>query len=75
MDGACGMYGRGERFIQGLRGNVREKRPRGRTRHRWEDNIKMALQKVGWGAWTQLLAQGRDKCLALVNAVMNYRVP
>jgi hypothetical protein len=29
-----------------------ENRPHGRNRHRWEDNIKMDLQEVGWGAWT-----------------------
>jgi hypothetical protein len=49
----------------------------GRSRRRWEDNIKMNLQKVGWGGgidWIDL-AQNRDRCRALVNAVMNFRVP
>jgi len=31
------------------------KRPLGRTRRRWEDNIKMDIQEVGWGTWTRLL--------------------
>jgi hypothetical protein len=31
------------------------RRPLGRPRHRWEDNIKMVLQEVGWGAWTGLI--------------------
>jgi len=32
-----------------------EKRPLGRPRHRWEDNIKMDLQEMGWVAWTELI--------------------
>jgi hypothetical protein len=49
-----------------------EKRPRGRPRRRWEDNIKMDLQEVGCGGidWTEL-AQDRKRWRALVNAVMN----
>jgi len=52
------------------------KRPLGRPRRRWEDNIKMDLQEVGCGGmdWIQL-AQERDRWCALVNAVMNLRVP
>ena len=52
------------------------KRPLGRPRRRWEDNIKMDLYEVGCGSmdWIQL-AQGRDRWRALVNAVMNLRVP
>jgi hypothetical protein len=52
------------------------KRPLGRPRRRWEDNIKMDLQEVGCGGmeWTKL-AQGRDMWRALVNSVMNTRVP
>ena len=44
--------------------------------HRWEDAIKMGLQEVVWGRmdWIQL-AQYRDRWRALVNAVMNLRVP
>ena len=55
-----------------LVGKPEEKRPR----HRWEDNIKMDLQEVGCGGmdWTEL-AKDRDRCRALVNAVMNLRVP
>jgi hypothetical protein len=45
-------------------------------RRRWEDNIKMDLQELGWGdmEWIDL-AEDRDKWRALVNAVMNLRVP
>jgi hypothetical protein len=52
------------------------KRPLWRLRYRWEDNIKMDLQKVGCGGmdWIEL-AQGRDRWQALVNAVMNCRIP
>ena len=59
-----------------LVGKPKEKRPLGRPRHRWEDNIKMDLQEVGCGVmdWFEL-AQDRDRWRALVNAVMNLRVP
>ena len=52
------------------------KRPLGRLRSRWEDNIKMDLQEVGCGGmdWIEL-AGDRDRWGALVNAVMNLRVP
>ena len=51
------------------------KRPLGRPRHRWEDNIKMDLQEVGGvGDWTEL-AEDSDRWRALVNTVMNFRVP
>ena len=48
-----------------------EKRPLGRPTRRWEDNIKKDLQEEGWID----LAQERDRWRALVNAVMNLRVP
>ena len=52
------------------------KGPFGRPRRRWEDNIKMYIQEVGCGGmdWIEL-AQDRDRWRALVNAVMNLRVP
>jgi hypothetical protein len=52
------------------------KSPLERSRHRWEDNIEMDLQEVGGGCgdWMEL-AQDRDRWRALVNAVMNFRVP
>ena len=52
------------------------KRPLGRPRHRWEDNIKMDLQEVGCGVmdWIEL-TQDRYRWRAFVNTVMNIRVP
>jgi hypothetical protein len=52
------------------------KRPLGRPRCRWVDNIKMNLREIGWdgGDWIGL-AQDSDQWRALVNAVMNLRVP
>jgi hypothetical protein len=59
-----------------LVGKPEEKRPLGRPRHRWEDNIKMDLQEVGCRDLDYIqLVQYRDSWRALVNAVMNLRVP
>jgi hypothetical protein len=57
-----------------LVGKPEENRPLGRPRRSWEDNIKMDLQEVAYGVWIEL-AQDRDRWRALVNAVMNLRVP
>ena len=57
-------------------GKPEGKRPLGRPRLRWEDNIKMNLQEVGRGCgdWMEL-AQDRERWRALVSTVMNFRVP
>jgi hypothetical protein len=48
----------------------------GRPRHRWVDNIKMDLREIGWGGMDWIcLAQDKDQWRALVNTVMNLRVP
>jgi hypothetical protein len=49
--------------------------PLGRPRRRWEDNIKMDIQDVGWGMGWIDLAQDRDRWRAVVNEIMNFRVP
>jgi len=52
------------------------KRPLGRPGRRWEDNIKMDLQEVGCRSMDWIdLAQDRDRWRAIVNAVMNLRIP
>ena len=57
-------------------GKSEGKRPLGRPRRRWDDNIKMNLQEVGFMSMDWIdLAQGRDRWRVLVNAVMNMRVP
>jgi hypothetical protein len=57
-----------------LVGNPEGKRPLGRPRRRWVDNIKMDLREIGWDGMVDL-AQDRDQWRALVNAVTNLRVP
>jgi len=68
--------GQGRGVYRVLVGKPEGKRPLGRPRCRWEDNIKMDLQKVGGccGDWMEL-AQDRDRWRALVCTVMNLQVP
>jgi hypothetical protein len=57
-------------------GKPEGKRSLGRPRRRWEDNFKMDLQELGCGGMDWIdLAQDRDKLQALVNMIMNLRVP
>jgi hypothetical protein len=59
-----------------LVGRPERKTTLGRPKRRWEDNIKMDIQDVGWESMDWIvLAQDRDRWRALVNAVMNVRVP
>jgi hypothetical protein len=68
-------HGGGERCIQHF-GWEAWRRPLGRLRRRWEDNIKMDLREIGFGDvdWIHL-AQDRDRWRTLVNTVMSLRVP
>jgi hypothetical protein len=59
-----------------LVGKQEGKRPLGRPRRRWVDNIKMKLREIGWDGWDWIvLAQDRDRWRALVNTVINFWVP
>ena len=71
---ACMGEGRGVHRV--LVGELEGKRPLGRPRRRWEDNIKIDLQEMRRGCedWMEL-AQDRDRWRTLVSAVMNFRVP
>jgi hypothetical protein len=52
------------------------KRPLGRPRRRWEDNIRTDLRKIGWESVDRMqLAQDRDQCQVLVITVMNLQFP
>ena len=76
MGRACGAYGgEGRGVHRVLVGKPEGKRPLGRPRRRWEDNIKMDLWGVGGGGDWMVLAQDRDRWWALVNTVMNFQVP
>jgi hypothetical protein len=74
--GHLAQMGEGRGVYRVLVGKPEGKRPLGRPRCRWEDNIKMDLWEVGCGGmdWIQL-AQDKDRWPALVNAVMNLCVP
>jgi hypothetical protein len=57
-------------------GKPEGKRPLGRPRRRWVDNIKIDLRGIGWDDMDWIdLAQDRDQWRAFVNTVMNFRVP
>jgi hypothetical protein len=75
MGGACSAYGGDGGVYRVLVGKPKGKRPLGRPRRRWEDNIRMDFQEVGCGGVDWIgLAQDRDRWQAIVNAVMNLRV-
>jgi hypothetical protein len=77
MGGVCSGDGGRERrgVYRVLVGKPEGKRPLGRPRRRWKNNIKMDLQEVGRGIdWIEL-AKDTDRWRTLVNAVMNLRVP
>jgi hypothetical protein len=76
VGGALSTTGEKRNAYRVLVGKPEGKRTLGRPRRRWEENIKMDLREIGWGdmEWIDL-AQDRDHWRALVNSVMNLRVP
>jgi hypothetical protein len=68
--------GEGRGVYRVLVGRPEGKRPMGRPRRKWEDNMKMDLREMGIEGrnWIQL-AQDRVQCRAFVNTVMNLRIP
>jgi hypothetical protein len=76
MGGACSTNGEKRNAYRLLAGKPEGRRPLGRPRRRWLDNIKMNFVEVGWGDVNWIgLAQDRDRWRALVNSVLNLRVP
>jgi hypothetical protein len=76
MGRTCGTYGERKGAYRALVGKPEGGRPLGRLRRRWEDNVKMDLREVGWGGMDWInLALDRDRWRAVVNTVMNLRVP
>ena len=74
--GHVARMGKGRGVYRVLVGKPEGKRPLGRHRRRWEDNIRMDLQEVGLGYEDWIgLAQDRDRWRALVSAVRNLQVP
>jgi hypothetical protein len=70
------MYWGEEKFIPHLAGKTVGKRPPGRPRHRWEDNIRKSLEEIAWEEgmdWIGL-AHDRDRWRSLVNTAMNLHV-
>jgi hypothetical protein len=74
--GHVSRRGEGRGVYRVMVGKPEGKRPLGRPRYRWENNIKMDLQEMGCGSMDWIgLAQDRDRWRALLNAVINLRVP
>jgi hypothetical protein len=76
MDAACSTIWEKRNAYRLLVGTPEGRRPLGRPRRRWLDNFGMDLVEVGWGDVDWIgLALDRDKRRALVNSVLNLRVP
>jgi hypothetical protein len=76
VGGTCGTNGRERNVYELLVGKPEGKRPLGRPRRRWIDNIEIDLSEIGLNVVDWIgLAQDRYRWRALVNSVMNLRVP
>jgi hypothetical protein len=73
---SCITHGEKRNAYRILVGNPKGKRPLGRPRRRWENNIKLDLREIGWGVMDWIdLAEDRDQWKALVYSIMNLWVP
>jgi hypothetical protein len=73
---ACSTNWKKRNAYRILVGKPERKRPLGRPRRRWLDNIKLDIKDVGWSAVDCIdVAQDRDEWRALVNTVMNLQIP
>jgi hypothetical protein len=73
---ACSTYWEKRNAYRILVGKPEGKRPLGIIKRMWVDNIKVGLREIGWDGMDWIdLAQDRDQWRALVNTVMNLRVP
>jgi hypothetical protein len=76
MSGSCSTNGEKRNAYKLLWESQREKSPLGRPRRRWVDNIRIYLGEVGWGDVDWIgLAKDKNRSRALVNSVLNPRVP
>jgi hypothetical protein len=76
LDRECSTNGEKRNSYKNLVGTPKGKRPLGRPRLRWENIIRMDVREIGWGGMDWIdLAQDRDRSRALVNTVINLRVP
>jgi hypothetical protein len=76
MAGSCSTNGVEKVAYSILVGKPEGKRPLGRPRRRWEDDIRMDLKEIGWGGMDWIdLAYDRDQWRAVVNTVMSPWVP
>jgi hypothetical protein len=76
MDEACSTHRVDEKCVQNFGRKSEGKRPLGRPRNRWEDNIRMDNRGIGWEVlhWMPL-AQDKNQWWALMNIVINFWVP
>jgi hypothetical protein len=73
---ACSTYGEKRNAYTILMVKPEGKRPLGKPRHTWVDDIQMDLTEIGWDGMNWIdLAQDRDQWRGLVNTVMNLRIP